>query len=232
MIGYEMRLTLHNEDHDYMSDVKIMEKTYFSSYIRSIEGVNNELIKTHLHYYIEFKLKYKTPDRTLRDFVRKKFGLGVYEGNQLYSLTKTRGLRPIHYLSYILKEDPNPVIVGFTDSEIHDIKEYKEELEKKIKSDKSLTKYQKLVNFLKEKKGDNYKSLYESNDAYSSFKNPFHLASNELYDLVLEFHTIKGYTLNSSSYVGLIQTLLWNNNEDYKNRFQKNCVDKVTHFDM
>lgn len=152
----------------------LMEVKYFSRFVRSLEGLENR----HFHYYVE------TDNAVaLRQYIRKHIGTG----NGVYSLKELDEECPIEYMSYIIKEDPNPKWFNFSEEKIKEIVLHSQQVNEEIKLKKkskstSIDKVEECYLYIKDKDGS-----------------PF--------DLIIEWYLSKGNMIRESQIVVMYDTI-------------------------
>lgn len=93
---YKLRIDF---DSNKVAEFRELEKRYFDSYIRSLEGIDEHNV--HYHYYVETI----HPSVNIRRYIQTHIG----KGNGIYSLRELDERYPLKYLSYIVKDDSNSV---------------------------------------------------------------------------------------------------------------------------
>lgn len=111
MSHYALRLTpIDDNVIDMLSDLH--DRFVIGKYAQAIE--ESDKGKTHFHLWVETDKS----DQTLRNFLLKQ----GYKGNKTYSLTPVKDEKK--YLAYLMKEDSNVVLEGFSEAEVAAANEY------------------------------------------------------------------------------------------------------------
>ena len=186
---YGLRLSLK----DVSVDVCIgLLKTVSCASMHVLEGMTTD--NPHVQSYIETELK----QPALRVRIRNVMG----KGNRAYSL-KEMERYPIEYLSYIMKEDPNPVWRNIPDEVVSEANEYQEEYKKSRKKKKEIKVLDVLLAQCQEEKACTVSSIY---------------------DVVVDYHLNNSLLINDFRLKSYIQTLMFKLNPIYRGNHKRLIV--------
>lgn len=124
---YKLRIDVIS---DNSSLYRELESRYFLSWVRSLESVDGD--NTHYHYYIETD---STSD-AIRQYIRKYIG----KGNGIYSLKELDEIRPMEYLSYIVKDDTKAVFYNLPEDLKDEVLAHSKQVKLAIKEKKAKRK--------------------------------------------------------------------------------------------
>lgn len=193
---YKLRIDINDASY---ADIVAMETKYFNAYIRVEEkGAGNP----HYHYYIETL----STSVAIRQFIRKHFG----KGNGRYSLTTVDSQYPLEYLSYLLKEDKNPVLVNIPGHVLVAAQEHSVQVREDISKNKSCPAWKKV-------------EIHISNK-YEIFPTDPLVIISETVDYYLSNNLmIRTFLVQS-----IAETILLKHSSNYKSRYVNNILNKIT----